>query len=236
MEKDLYDLLTDDLVNRVTDRINMDVNSDEFANTTNTISVGVEELIKAKKLMNDQDINQKKAEMEQKNHEEEMKFRLKQHEEEMKLREQDLKQKAKQHEEEMKQRIKENEIREQDLNMRNEQRKIELENHRAEMDIRARELEARMDEHKEEMKLRQLEMEQKHAEVMREMEIKADSEKKKMIGTIVAASVAAAGTIVCVVLKINHENFWIPEIIHFEQDDSFTYTAGKEIVRKVFKQ
>ena len=218
MEKDLYDLLTDDLVNRVTDRINMDVNSDEFANTTNTISVGVEELIKAKKLMNDQDINQKKAEMEQKNHEEEMKFRLKQHEEEMK------------------QRIKENEIREQDLNMRNEQRKIELENHRAEMDIRARELEARMDEHKEEMKLRQLEMEQKHAEVMREIEIKADSEKKKMIGTIVAASVAAAGTIVCVVLKINHENFWIPEIIHFEQDDSFTYTAGKEIVRKVFKQ
>ena len=105
-----------------------------------------------------------------------------------------------------------------------------------EISIRAEENEEKIKQFEREIELKEAEMRQKQEQFEDELEARKALERKRNLQILTATAITAVGGIVCVALKINHENDWIPKLMEFEVNNSFSYTAAKEITKKIFKQ
>lgn len=117
--------------------------------------------------------------------------------------------------------------------------------------FRQAELEQKAKQHEAELRLKEQELdqkekqfrdelEQKERQHQIEMEQKEKENKSRCIWTFVGVGVTAAVSLTTAIVckKMDFANYakWMPELMNFEKEDSFTYAASKAMERSILKQ
>lgn len=141
-------------------------------------------------------------------------------------------------------------FKEKELNIKEEQLKKELElkndQHRHEMELKEKELSQKEKQLEQEIEIRKAELEMKQKQFEEELKKKDEqhenelkqkekSEKWKTIGAFAGVTLTVIGTVAVGVItkKIEIEAVsarleeWIPQLMEFEKNDSFSYPAAK---------
>ena len=120
-------------------------------------------------------------------------------------------------------------------------RKMELEQkeaqHKREIELKDQQYKAEMDQKNEQFRM---ELEQKEVQHKEEMEQRDRSDKMKCIwtfaGVAITAGLSIATAIICKKMDFKNYEHWMPELMNFEKEDTFTYAASKAMERSILKQ
>lgn len=104
----------------------------------------------------------------------------------------------------------------------------EAELKKAELEMRKEELNMKAQQFKQDMEMRKEELAQKEK-----------SDKNRNIWTFTGIAVGSLVTLVTAVWTqqrgFDHQDHWIPQLMYFEKNDSFSYSAAKAMERAVLK-